>query len=160
MITFHQLYEKYAADVYRFSFWLSGSAMEADDLTAETFARAWAGREKIRTETVKAYLLSIARNLYLEQQRKAKRFVELTPEQTDPMPQPEKIVTQRLTLQMAQETIQALPEIDRTVFLMRVEGGLPYAEIARATNLSLSAVKVKIHRVRLKLAEQQLSEDE
>lgn len=83
MITFHELYEKYALDVYRFSYWLSGSAMEADDLTAETFARAWAGREKIRTETVKAYLLSIARNLFLEQQRKAKRFVELTPEQTD-----------------------------------------------------------------------------
>lgn len=158
-MTFHELYEKYASDVYRFSFWLCGSGMEADDLTAETFARAWAGREKIRTETVKAYLLAIARNLYLEQQRKAKRFVELTPEQSDPAPRPEKIVAQRLDLQTAQAVIQALPEIDRTVFLMRIESGLSYAEIARATNLSLSAVKVKVHRVRLKLAEQQLSED-
>jgi RNA polymerase sigma-70 factor (ECF subfamily) len=159
MITFHDLYQKYAQDVYRFSFWLSGSAMEAEDITAETFTRAWTSRSKIRTETVKAYLFTIARNLYLEQQRKAKRFVELKPEQADPQPQPEKTIEHRLDLQMAQELIQSLPETDRTVFLLRVQHDLPYAEIARVTNLSLSAVKVKVHRVRLRLAEMQIDEE-
>ncbi len=51
-MTFHDLYEQHAPDVYRFAFWLSGSAANADDITAETFVRAWASNQKIRTETV------------------------------------------------------------------------------------------------------------
>lgn len=159
MITFHDLYEKYSRDVYRFAFWLAGNAMEAEDITSETFVRAWTSRSKIRTETVKAYLFTIARNLYLEQQRKDKRQVDLSPDHADPQPRPEKQVAQRLRLQMAQDVIQNLSEIDRTVFLLRVQQGLPYAEIARVTGLSLSAAKVKVHRVRLKLAERQIDEE-
>lgn len=159
MITFHDLYQKYAQDVYRFSYWLCGNAMEAEDITAETFTRAWTSRGQIRTETVKAYLFAIARNLYLEQQRRAGRFVELHPEQVDSQPQPEDTVAQRIALQRAQALIQQLPETDRTVFLLRVQHDLPYAEIARVTNLSLSAVKVKVHRVRLRLAAMQIDEE-
>jgi len=159
MITFHNLYKKYAKDVYRFAYWLSGSAMEAEDIAAETFTRAWTSRGKIRTATVKAYLFTIARNLYLEQQRKEKRLVELEPDYIDPLPWPESAVQHRLDLQMAQELIQSLPEIDRTVFLLRVQHDLPYAEIARVTNLSLSAAKVKVHRVRLRLAEMELDKE-
>ena len=44
-----------------------------------------------------------------------------------------------------------LPEIDRSAFVMRVQHELPYAEIARSLELSLTAVKVKVHRVRKKL---------
>jgi DNA-directed RNA polymerase specialized sigma24 family protein len=42
---------------------------------------------------------------------------------------------------------------------MRVQHQLPYEEIARVMNLSLAAVKVKVHRVRLKLAAMQLNEE-
>lgn len=158
MITFHDLYQKYAQDVYRFAYWLAGSAMEAEDITSETFIRAWTSRSKIRTETVKAYLFTIARNHYLEQQRKGNKVVELAPDHADPYPQPEKKVEQRLDLERARELIQSLPEVDRAVFLLRVQHDLPYAEIARMTNLSLSAAKVKVHRVRLKLAAVQIDE--
>jgi DNA-directed RNA polymerase specialized sigma24 family protein len=44
-----------------------------------------------------------------------------------------------------------MPEIDRAAFVMRVQHELPYAEIARALGLSLTATKVKVHRVRRKL---------
>src|SRR5258706_3298491 len=77
MITFHEIYERYAKDVFRYACWLSGSADEADDITSETFARAWVGRAAIRTETVKAYLFAIARNYYLQDNRKAKRMAGL-----------------------------------------------------------------------------------
>ena len=86
-------------------------------------------------------------------------MVQLEPYITDPLPQPEKSVEHRLDLQMAQELIQSLPEVDRTVFLLRVQHDLPYAEIARVTDLSLSAVKVKVHRVRLQLAEMELNKE-
>ncbi len=52
--------------------------------------------------------------------------------------------------------LQELPEIDRAALLMRAEDQLPYEEIARALDLTLSATKVKIHRARLRLAEARL----
>jgi len=45
-----------------------------------------------------------------------------------------------------------LPEIDRTALLLRAEHDLPYDEIARVLQISLSAAKVKVHRARLRLA--------
>lgn len=39
-MSFQQLYGRYSEDVYRFSFWLTGDADEAKDITSETFARA------------------------------------------------------------------------------------------------------------------------
>jgi len=105
MITFHEIYERYSKDVYRYSFWLSGSAEDADDLTSETFARAWVGRHKIRTETVKAYLFAIARNLYLNQKRHVNRNVELSLEHVDPNPGPDHLVESRLELGRAMDAI-------------------------------------------------------
>lgn len=152
MITFHELYERYAPDVYRFAYSLAGNSMDADDLTSETFVRAWTSKANIRTETVKAYLFTITRNLYLEQLRKARRNVPVTTELADPAPGPDSQVGHRLQLSGVLETLYDLPEIDRTAFILRVQHQLPYAEIARTLDLSLSAAKVKVHRIRLKLA--------
>lgn len=152
MITFHEIYERYSQDVYRYSFWLSGNAQDADDLTSETFARAWVGRHKIRTETVKAYLFAIARNLYLNQQRRADRKVELSQELVDPKPGLEHMIENRLELERTLKAIQSLSEIDRTAFLLRIQHDMPYDEIARILEISLTAAKVKVHRARLKLA--------
>jgi RNA polymerase sigma-70 factor (ECF subfamily) len=160
MSTFHEIYERYSKDVYRYAFWLSGSAEDADDITSETFARVWVGRKEIRTETAKAYLFAIARNLYLKGLRHTKRQVNLTPHQADPKPAPEQQVESRLELTRAMLAIQSLPEVDRAAFLMRVQHGLPYDEIARILKLPLATVKVKIYRARLKLAAQQIGETE
>lgn len=160
MTTFHEIYERHSKDVYRYAFWLSGSANDADDITSETFARAWVGREEIRTETVKAYLFAIARNLYLKGLRYTNRQSDLDPLQPDPKPAPEQQVESRLELDRAMQAIQLLPEIDRAAFLMRVQHELPYEEIARILQLPLTTIKVKIHRARLKLAVQEIGENE
>jgi RNA polymerase sigma-70 factor (ECF subfamily) len=158
MLTFHEIYERYSRDVYRYSFWLSGSAEDAEDITSETFARAWVGRDEIRTETVKAFLLAIARNLYLNQRRRAIRHVDLSPDRVDPYPGPDHQVESRLELERAMHTLRLLNEVDRTAFLLRIQHELPYEEIARILQLPLTTVKVKIHRTRLKLAAQEIGE--
>lgn len=160
MITFHEIYERHAKDVYRYSCWLSGSSDQADDITSETFARAWAGRDTIRTETVKAYLFAIARNLFLQENRKAKRMIGLSPAQADPNPGPDQLAESRLELVRAMDAVQALPEADRAAFLLRVQHEMPYEEIARILQLPLTTVKVKIHRARLKLAALEIGENE
>jgi RNA polymerase sigma-70 factor (ECF subfamily) len=151
MLNFHDIYDSYATAVYRFAVWLAGDISEAEDITSETFIRAWTGKSPIRTETLKAYLFTIARNIYLEQRRKSKHQVALDGAYPDPAPGPDKVVESRLELLRVQSVLQALPEIDRSAFVLRVQHELPYAEIARVLGLSLTATKVKVHRVRKKL---------
>ena len=151
MSDFQYLYETYATDVYRFAYWLCGDAVDAEDITSETFLRAWTHRATIRTETMKAYLLSIARNLYLERLRKHRLHAELSDGLPDQGPGLEKRSEDRENLVRIQKALQQINEVDRAAFILRVQHELPYAEIARVLQLSLSAVKVKVHRVRLKL---------
>lgn len=151
MLNFQDLYDSYATDVYRFAHRLAGDRFEAEDITSETFVRAWARRSTIRTETLKTYLLAIARNVYLEQRRKGKRQVVLDDGHPDPAPGPDEVVESRLELQRVQRVLQTLPEIDRAAFVLRVQHELPYAEIARVLKVSLAAARVKVHRVRKKL---------
>ncbi|UCH09352.1 MAG: RNA polymerase sigma factor [Fidelibacterota bacterium] len=151
MLTFQELYETYAEDVYRFAYWLTGERYEAEDITSETFVRAWVHHSPIRTETLKAYLFTIARNVYLGQQRKSKRQVELDDVYPSPEPEPDRVMEMQHDLVNIRSVLGTLPEIDRAAFVLRIQHELPYAEIARVLDLSLPATKVKVHRVRRKL---------
>lgn len=161
MLTFEDLYETYAAELYRFAFWLSGDGAEAEDITSETFIRAWTHREPIRTETLKAYLFTIARNVYLGQRRKRKREAVLDESlpRPDPAPGPEEQYESRMELARVQAFLQTLPEVDRAAFVLRVQHELSYAEIARTLDLSLTAAKVKVHRVRKRLLAMRADEE-
>ncbi len=158
-LQFHDLYERYAIDVYRFSFWLAGNATDAEDITAETFMRAWASRRKIRTETVRAYLFVIARNEYLQMQRRVQREVKLETAPHITAPGPDDLIADRLALQKVADDLQTLSETDRTALLLRAHHEMPYVEIARVLQISVSAAKVKVHRARLKLASLQPLEE-
>jgi len=151
MITFHELYTSYAGDVYRFAFWLSGDSVEAEDITSETFIRAWVKHSSIRTATLKAYLFTIARNLYLENLRDSPDQISLEDLYPDPSPGPEQVIERQSEIMSIQKFIHSIAEIDRTAFIMRVQHDMPYEEIARSLEISLSAAKVKVHRVRRKL---------
>ena len=149
---FREIYKSYAQDVYRYAYWLCRNKTVAEDITSETFARAWAGREKIRTETVRAYLFTIARNLYLKQLPQANRLTEIDYSMKSLLPNPERSVENKLLLERISHCIDQQAEIDRSVFILRVVYEMPYAEIARMLNISVSNAKVKIHRMRLKIA--------
>jgi RNA polymerase sigma-70 factor, ECF subfamily len=148
---FHDLYQRYAPDVYRFALWLSGDLAEADDIASETFVRAWTSSSQIRTETMKAYLFTIARNLFLQQRRQQKRQVALEQALLETHSGPQGLVEDRLALAAVLQQLQDLPESERTALLLRVQHELPYAEIARVLGISLASAKVKVHRARLKL---------
>src|SRR5262245_34759675 len=149
---FDTLYQRYARDVYRFALYLSGRPDEADDITAETFVRAWTSRQPIRVGTVKAYLFMIARNLYRAGLRERGRTAELEETIRDPRPRPDTSAADRLALRDVLARMQTLPEIDRTVLLMRAHDDLSYEEIAAAVGISVAAAKVKVHRARARLA--------
>ena len=149
--TFHELYSRYAEDVYRFAHWLTGNADDARDITSETFVRAWTAPEEPRMETVKAYLFTIARNLHRKQWRRQSRLEALDEMFPDMAPSPDEAAAGQEDLRRTSEAFQTLPEIDRTVLLLRAEQELSYAEIATVTGLSVTAAKVKVFRARAKL---------
>jgi len=153
MTGFGELYEKYAPDVYHFALYLSGERGEAQDITSETFVRVWASPEPVRAATVKGYLFTIARNLFLQGLRKKSRHVPLDEDLRDPQASPYAQAEQKAELQAVLAGLQKLPEIDRAAVLMRAFDEMPYEEIARALGISLASAKVKIHRARLALAD-------
>jgi len=148
---FENLYEHYSSDIYRFAFWLAGNSTDAEDITSETFVKAWAGRSRIRTETLKAYLFAIARNIYLGNLRKARNHIRLEDIYTDPAPGPDENAETNHELDRALGIIREFPETDRSAFILRVQHDLPYTEIARVLEISVTSAKVKVHRVRKRM---------
>ena len=152
IISFQQIYKQYSGDVYRFSYWLSGNAGDANDITSDTFARVWMAETELRIESVKAYLFAIARNLWLQEKRRTKKFAELDETLFDPKEQPDIATEQRQELEAVRLALQSLPEIDRTIFILRFDEQLSHEEIAQATGLSIGNVKVRLFRARKKLS--------
>ena len=151
MTDFHTLYQSYAPMVRRFALFLCGDPALADDITSETFIRAWTSRGKIREATVKAYLFTITRNLYRDYLRKNKRMTELEDSIPDPGIGLQLHAEQKAEVAALLPALQQLSETDRAALLMRVQEEMSYEEIAQALELPLSTIKVKIHRARLKL---------
>ncbi len=149
---FKELYDRYANDVYRFAFWLCGDVDTAKDITAETFARCWTNSKEIRMESVKAYLFTIARNVHLQERRRHKHSAPLDHEPMDPSAQAGQMLEARSDLEYALSALRELDEVERSVLLMRAYDELSYADIARATGLTITAVKVKAFRARAKLS--------
>lgn len=151
MTDFHTLYQRYAPIVRRFALFLCGNSALADDITSETFVRAWKSQGKIQEATVKGYLFTIARNLYRDQSRRNKRMTALEESIPDPGLGLQVRAEQKAEVAALMPLLQQLSEIDRAALLMRVQEEMSYEEIAQALRISLSSAKVKVHRARLKL---------
>ncbi|UYN90626.1 MAG: sigma-70 family RNA polymerase sigma factor [Anaerolineales bacterium] len=148
---FHEVYERYAASVQRFAYWLCQDEQMAQDLTSETFTRAWLRLDHLREPTLRAYLFAITRNLYLADRRRHRREVDL-PESLRAANQPLHTITEAADhMAWLQLALSQLSERERSALLLRSQEELSYAEIAATLKISLSAAKVTVHRARLKL---------
>ncbi len=146
---FHQLYVAHARDVHRFAAYLTGSADEADDVTAEVFLRAWAGVETIRQSTARGYLIAIARNIVRDGLRRKKRLTAITGDAESASGTPE----QSLEFQQTMDALNALPQELREPLMMSVKAGMSYEDVAAELGLTLSNVKIRIFRARQRLAD-------
>jgi RNA polymerase sigma-70 factor (ECF subfamily) len=152
-VDFDALYREYAPRVRRFVLGLSGDVAVADDVTAETFVRVWATRDRVRHETVRAFLFTIARNLWLQGIRSRWRQRELDVEDPDPRPGPDVEAMGRIDLQRTLSALGTLEPIDRAAILMRAQEELSYEEIAQSLDITVAAAKVRVHRARKRLKE-------
>jgi RNA polymerase sigma-70 factor (ECF subfamily) len=150
--SFTELYRNHARAVYQFAFYLSGDPALAEDIVSETFLRIWDSAAVVRMETVRGYLFTIARNLFLHNLRRTRRQEPLEDSHAVSATAVRELASKE-DLADTLAALQTLPETDRAALLLRAQEGVSYEEIARILGLSLSSVKVKIHRARLFLAE-------
>ncbi len=154
MISFQDMYRKYSPDVFRFAYWLSRNYHDAEDITSETFVRAWAGSGKLNAQTLKGYLLKIARNLWLDRLKQGKRFTEFSDVVSDSACNPEESVLKRERTDRVRQALTELRSADRHILFLRYTEDLSYREIAACLGVSLDAVKVALYRAKKRLGKQ------
>ena len=153
MSTIEQIYRTHSDDVYRFAYWLCGNVAEAEDIVSETFLRLWGSLDELQVETMKAYLLTIARNVFVSRHRRSGRYRQLPMDVVDRSPPPDVEAEGKDELNALMSAVGKLPEGERAALLMRIQHDVPYVEIARSLGISLAAAKVRVHRARVKLAD-------
>jgi RNA polymerase sigma-70 factor (ECF subfamily) len=143
------LFAQHHRQLFRYFCRAVGQAEAARDLTQDVFLRVSRATIPASNGDVNAWLFLIARNLVLDYHRSRSRRPELSPLDDEGTRVPSQDVGVAVN-----EALASLPELDRTVFLMREVAGLGYEEIASACDLTPDAVRSRIHRARLQLRDQ------
>ena len=128
----------------------SSDGLEVDDLLQEVQLALWHRREKLFSISPApkqaAWIWRVARSTCIDLQR-GLRTTEPLPEEYDP---PESDSTLHDALH---ELISHLPEPDRTIVTMHLEG-YEYKEIGHQTGLTKNNVGIRLMRIKDKLREQ------
>lgn len=141
--------DQYSDNIFRFALKHLRNEMSAKDIVQETFAKVWIKHEEITFEKVKSYLFTTAYHAIVDWVKKDGRNgdIERAVLQTN-----EVSISFDLQ-QVLNEALDRLPEIQKTVVLLRDYEGYNYQEIADVTGLNESQVKVYIFRARQTLKE-------
>jgi len=156
---FRYLLNKYWADVYRFQKSLINNENEAEDITIETFARAF---DKIGSfnekYAFKNWLLTISKNIYLDKNKRKKRIDQSASlddypnllNLADHSHEDDEILESKLS--DLKKALAALKPAYRQVLELYYFQNLSYKEISEKTNVSLSNVKIRLMRAKKLLA--------
>ena len=155
---FSQLVETYQQPVYNLCYRMLGDGVEAEDAAQETFWRAYQNLRRYDPQrSFITWLLSIAAHYCIDQQRKRKHTVypiDEYMEETlpDSAPNPDRVVSQLDDDQYLHRLISQLGTQDRAVLILRYWHEMSEIEIAQTLDMTVSAVKSRLHRARLLLA--------
>ena len=146
------IYQKHADDVYAFAYYLTGDRDEAMDIVSETFINLWTSSREIRQQTIRVYLLKIAKNLFLKRLHLNQRKAPLDREVIDAQAaEPDRHFEGQSQIKRVSAALSGLPEQEHMALIMKAYHHLSYVEIAHILNTSVAAAKVKVHRARVKL---------
>jgi RNA polymerase sigma-70 factor (ECF subfamily) len=163
-LAFEQIHVKYQEKIYNLILRLVGDRDDAEDLTVETFLNAYRAWGRFRGDAkVSTWLHQIAvnncKNRFKQKDRQREREPislddsietdsgELSREVADWRGAPEQMLLSKEFAEQVRRAVDALPMEYRMVLLLEQEDH-SYEEIARITNLSVPAVKTRLHRAR------------
>lgn len=147
---YNEAVELYADNLYRFIVKHTRNKMLAEDIVQETFAKVWEKHETISASKAKSYLFTTAYHQLVDEVKKEARTTDQVLDEYKKEEGLSHLFDVQKTLN---EAVNQLPEIQKTVVLLRDYEGYNYSEIAEITALSESQVKVYIFRARQALKE-------
>ncbi len=153
---FTHLVGRHQGAVYRLARALTPNPEHAEEVLQEACIAAWRGARTYRgAGSVRSWMLTLTRNAALRHQRR--RAGE--PAHMLPLDEigahagwgPEQLVARLQTRGEVHRALSSLAPEDQEVLILRELEGFTGLEIARMLDLSLSAVKSRLHRARLRL---------
>lgn len=143
---YNQSVDLYSDKVYRFILKNIKDSERARDIIQDSYEKLWRNAENVNFEKVKAYLFTTAYHTMIDVLRKDKKQTYLEdyniPEETHDRQYSD-------LSEILNKAVQQLPEIQRSVIMLRDYEGYSYSEIGEITSLNESQVKVYIYRARL-----------
>ncbi|MBK7384103.1 MAG: RNA polymerase sigma factor [Flavobacteriales bacterium] len=140
----------HADGIYRFAVKHLRDEELAKDVVQETFARLWMKVHEVDAAKAKSYLFTTAHHAMVDEVRKGKRSTRMEEHHENirhaSQGQPD-------LKEVLDQALATLPDIQRSVVLLRDLEGYTYEEIAELTGLNLPQVKVYIYRGRTALKE-------
>ena len=157
---FEELVLKHQKAVLNAAFRYTGNPSVAEELTQDVFVRVFRAAKSYRPEArFSTWLFTIVRNVCMNyKMREGKQdhqmdaendLVEISRSQENPE---QRAIRRELELKI-QKAIMSLPETLRLPLILSQFQQMPYEEIAKVLELSVAAVKVRVHRARNALAE-------
>lgn len=143
--------EQHADGVYRFILHNIRDKELARDIVQDSFEKMWINAEQIKAEKSKSWLFTTAYHTMLERIRRSKKQGSWEEVQEHRLGNESGSYTG--LRQVLRKALKLLPEIQRTVVLLRDYEGYSYEEIGEITGLNASQVKVYIYRARTTLKE-------
>ena len=156
---FRLIFERYSRPVISFTFDLVNDRALAEELTQETFVRAYRAIRTMRKDTkLSTWLFGIARNVARESLRaraRARSHVDLGDKSvmdlSDHKPVPVDGLLNKELNEVIRRSLAALDEDKRLVFTLKVLHQCSYEEIAAITGFSLAKLKTDLHRARAEM---------
>lgn len=128
---------------------------EAEDVVQDTMLRLWEGREQWPSiQNIEAYATTLCRNMALDSCKAARQSNLSLNEELDAPADPTtplELLDRKQRIEHLHRLIDGLPELQRSIIHLRDIEGRPYEEIATLLSISLSQVKVYLHRARQRL---------
>ena len=163
---FEELVKKYQKSVLNLVYRFMGETTRGEDLTQEVFMRLYRALPGFEAKAkFFTYLYKVTLNLCLKEREKERRRRvyslddrggedDARPREVeDPLGSAEDEVQRRDTGRIVREAIQSLPEEQRAAVILHRYQGLSYEELAETLEISLAAVKSRLHRAKLALKE-------
>jgi RNA polymerase sigma factor (sigma-70 family) len=145
---FNLAVDKWADGLYRFVLKNLSDSEKSRDIIQDCFEKLWVHHENIDSEKVKTYLFTTAYHTTIDTIRKSRH--EISPDWkkiTEPIADHGYTDLQ----EVLHEAVQRLPEIQRSVVMLRDYEGYSYREISGITGITEVQVKVYIYRARVYL---------
>ncbi len=142
---FNTCVDQYSDNLYRFILKHIKDTDAAKDIVQDTYEKIWRKVNEVESVNAKSYLFTTAHHTLIDYTRKAKKQGDYT----EAVEQKLNHSTQYTDIkEILNYALDKLPEIQKSVILLRDYEGYDYAEIGKITNLSESQVKVYIFRAR------------